>query len=151
MDPRHDLKAKLARNREQRVAQQRDSMRGKFAEVLQEQENLMVALRLMGERGSSDPFLEALRHHVDQGLPLPEALVARLRRRIEKGPSEPCPLDQGTIYELLNAATIGLRGKDWSFAHDLLTQYEQGSWSDSQFHWATVLLWKAKGGIRKVI
>lgn len=152
MDPRHDLKAKLKRNRESRIAERQESAREKFGPILQEQENLVVALRLMGENEIVEsPFLALVREHVEHGFPLPEKVVSRLRRRIEKGPSILGGDERETVYELLRVATMGLTGKDRSFAYNLLTAYESGEWSDSQLWWARRCLAIARNGARKVI
>lgn len=156
MDPRHDLKAKLKRNREARIAECKASACRRFSPLLQEQvqaqDNLVVALLLMGEEVlANDPLLALVRAHVDHGFPVPATVEARAKRRIEKGPSVIGGDERETVYELLRVATMGLRGKDRSFAYSLLTTYEQGEWSDSQLCWARRCLDIARNGARKVI
>lgn len=156
MDPRHDLKAKLKRNREARIAERKESAAEKFAPLIQEQvqaqDNLVVALRLMGEEVvTNDLFLVLVRAHVDHGFPIPSTVEARAKRRIEKGPSVIGGDERETVYELLGVATMGLRGRDRSFAYSLLSSYEQGEWSDSQLCWARRCLDIARNGARKVI
>lgn len=156
MDPRHDLRAKIKRNREARIAERKESAAEKFDPLLQEQvqaqDNLVVALRLMGEDVvTNDPLLALVRAHVDHGFPVPATVEARAKRRIEKGPSVIGGDERETVYELLRVATMGLRGRDRSFAYSLLMTYEQGEWSDSQLCWARRCLDLARNGARKVI
>lgn len=152
MDPRHDLKAKLKRNREARIAERRDAAIERYAPLLQQQANLIAALRLMGEDVIAEsPFLGLVRAHVEHGFPLPETVAARVQRRLENGPSVLGGDERETMYELLRVATMGLSGKDRSFAYSMLTAYEQGEWSVSQLGWSRRCLDNARNGIRKVI
>jgi hypothetical protein len=150
MDPRHDLRARLAKSKAERIESRHKDAEAKAAPLLEDVACHTVALRLMGECVSTDPLLHLVKQHVQRGFAIPKKVADEVRRRLD-GEIVGGYIDRQDVYELLKVATLGLKGKDRSFAFSLLTRYETSEWSDEQFFWAQRCLENSRNGVRKVI